>query len=911
MVQSNKYYFIYVVFVLLLVPTLIDSFKFIQIPEDKDINSLGPLNGNCSRTVQVLFYDIQEYDLIIALSVYYFIQLENLRNASSTLLQITFQLPVGNSFIPVEFTSNSTSVLYPTQFNFKCENLPIPIIKEIGFFSPMRIGPAYYWMFSVENLNVYQVRLVCNLVDSLDWGLQCSFYSRNVITIRISLVATKEAPQISKLSVEAKFLNAGGYIHKFNLQIPLLGEPLQISNVIHSVPWIETQKFALEFQAQQSSALTRILFALVANNPNKITVGPPVYGTPNNSTYRSIINSPFSRFNFTLWEVRSVNHTQLLNQELGFYPPVATNFWPIGPNGIEGTLSYNAAIGSVATFVSERFNITRSLSAFSVQYPCGSYFVHLGDPQTIRDGSYGIVSGTFSNLRYASTILVNRFEARATIQPRVQEATPQPIANTNQYTSDNIPPVLTNLTMIPVPGFNRYIIVRATITDNDSGFSLLYGNLPQIRIIYSKDIVFGNKNDGVYEVVIDNPMFYYQFYHIADFSSNENLYLPLIDPTDLSKRITISNPKYVNVYNSDVRGLIDILSASWSHNDIDVSNSSFSTIFRFAISQPDTEISPYLDLVDYVYQENKRFCGQWNHDTNQFEIPVIIPLRAMTGVVQFEVMYLKTIESGFLNTLFPLSELRVYSTDADMYGPEIQIFDVPSTGLFMEWGFKIYDRLNGFESGNITIVAEGYQKIYQFTFDPANETQIFTISLESDCLSQIYYIDNIYLRDKGGYVSNMDSAFISNLDLMKQRKSLVCSTPPAPDTNPPTLSFLEFTPTSVDVGSKLRDVIFNFTIEDVGNGLFLDKVPSVYITSVGKIIKQQAVLIPGSTSFKAFYGCHFVLPMDLVFQSKVLYLSMVLWMLMEIMVVIIQILSKTLVSMLIWILVNSLLILIL
>ncbi|KAF2068622.1 hypothetical protein CYY_010055, partial [Polysphondylium violaceum] len=486
------------------------------------------------------------------------------------------------------------------------------------------------------------------------------------------------------------------------------------------------------------------------------------------------------------------------------------------------------------------------------------------------DGYFGISSGTIETYQYVINLPMSIYEKNPQF---FQYPNGLFIANTPGQ-SDTLAPIITNMTVIPMPiGFTRYFVVRVSIIDDLSGFKMLFFSSGNLGYISSKNLIQGNKNDGVYEIIYDMPMGTFELYHVVDMAKNYNSYGPSARTNDPLKKVPIANPSpYFSYQNSQ------FTAASWSHNDIDVSNSSYSTKFMFNMTNPNKQWSPTLSFLEFGanYGGVSTFYGTWNETSQQYEVVVTIPLRTFTSTLKYNL-------SQFLNVLFPSSVLRIFSNDADMFGPEIiDLYQLPgqvatvTTGggdITIGWQFKVYDRLNGFESGNITVVSNRDLAEYTFDLDPNISIQEISIKINEKCLSQTYSISNIYLRDKGGYVSDINNAFINYVDLNFQMINVTCPTNSI-DVDSPILETFDFTPKTIDSGSKTRTVVFTFTTTDKdlansGDGINEQVLPTIYLTSTNEIIKKKANLI-SFVSGVASYTCAFELPYGFGYPDAVL-----------------------------------------
>ncbi|KAF2070728.1 hypothetical protein CYY_007958 [Polysphondylium violaceum] len=492
----------------------------------------------------------------------------------------------------------------------------------------------------------------------------------------------------------------------------------------------------------------------------------------------------------------------------------------------------------------------------------------------LDDGIYGFANGTYDNYKRSTIIIGSKYESRK-LADYYFFGSFQASSTLNPYEGDKEPPVITNFELIPIPGYNRIILLRVTITDNNSGFSRLYssiGDNPSF-ILTSENLIKGTLLDGVYEVVIDNPSFYIDSFYVMDYASNTDIYgistygVTTINPF---QRVPLSNPRNYNYHIID----FEITSAKWSHSNFDVSNATYTVDFMFSVTNPNKEYSPVFKFsqLDYSFLEFNTFYGQWNETLQLYVIPVTIPRRFLSGVIKYKIYYFKDILSSYLNAAFPSSTLIVHSDDADMFGPVIEdLVQVPSNmvtigvgGETIGWTFKVTDRLNGFESGNLTVIGEYDQVERVYELDPNAQTQQIMININAICKSQAYVIKSIYLRDSSGFVSTNDIALMNYLDSSFSRINISCTA--SSDINPPVLTSYAFTPHSLDAGAPDRNVIFTITVEDHGSGINLDKLPVIYILSLQRIIKQACVF-GAHDSVSATFTCTIRFPHGFAFPE--------------------------------------------
>ncbi|KAF2068439.1 hypothetical protein CYY_010236, partial [Polysphondylium violaceum] len=727
----------------------------------------------------------------------------------------------------------------------------IPTIHDIGFEYPMNIAPPYKWYFSLEKWNGFIPNLLVQ-VNSTLWNVNYAYVNFKTVALELEPKNVTGLHESVYLAVNVYFPN--GYSHTFNIMIPFINPMYQISSLAF-LPLIQTTTnfFSLNLTVAKNDSID-LKLSVVLSNEIEIFLDPPVYGNPLKSIYRQVFGVLLGSSQVALFyaglNVKEALYIKTLPVTPAFYSATNCQFW--------GTTVTPISDGSFMVILNS--SNTDMARPIPLNLDFNYYNSFNSDPKFFDDGCYGI-KGNFQNFVYEAVLVMSKFEGASSLTFNFQYYFGSKV-NDNQYLLDMEAPQLTILSLEGIPGFLRYFSIKVSIKDNLSGFRMLQDSENKFPIfITSSHLIKGDLNDGVYETILEYPTMYSPIFTVTDYSSNSRAYGYGLITTDLRTKFPLCNPQEFYNMSPYTKSLISISSASWSHNNFDVSNSSFTTLFIVNLYTPENKVSGYIDLIDYKHLEKTRFYGEMNPEKNQIEIPVIIPLRAFSGVVNYIFTYINEFESGYLNQAFPSSQLNVVSNDADMMGPELVNLVTIISPNSISWEFQVYDRLNGFHSGNITIIGSKDQVEYTFTLDPVTSVQKISIPTTSPCVSQVFYISDIYLRDNGGYFSNMETAFINDPDIFKQRVMATCDA--STDSEPPNLTKFHFTPSLLDVGLLNRDVAVTFTLtEDItGDGINIDKTIYVYLTSINSIIKSKAKFISAtSTLYEANYECILQVP---------------------------------------------------
>ncbi|KAF2071490.1 hypothetical protein CYY_007185 [Polysphondylium violaceum] len=837
----------------------VHSLKISVVLEKEENNLYANSLSQCTKGYLVLFSEIASPITSIDHSCISTTTLNQTIDSSNLLYNFEFQNSIGAQSCEITLITQLETVGYT--FNFICQEMPIPIIKDIGSlpqytqkFGTFSFNILYEYMFSIENVPEPNSQLSINyLVNDTNWSLGLSKINYNTYIIEIyPIYSANTIFQTTVVKVTLNFQN--NYEHFFEIELKNPKSNIEMTD--YNLAPIDNPVMAYQVLGSfniKSDTPSKLIFGFEISNMMLFCLNYPIYGNPFNSTYfiRLYLGMDFNQ-NLD-WVNYQGNVKQILtskNINIIAIPPIDDS-----PGDIKSKVSDpNPALGGnrILSYLTTNTKFERESYSFLNMVIEDQVYL---DPnlQYLNDGAFSLI-GNFSAFNRSVDMIVSKYYNRENIWFGILSA-----ISRNDYIDpssiDLLPPIINDWELIALPGFGEYILLRASITDNISGFAAIYEPNPSSTaiIMSCQNLVSGTIQNGVYEVVIKNPLFSIQEFYISDYASNTNTYgskfLPIMEPF---VNLNFSNPRNYNYDSLDFQ----VLNANWSHNDIDLSLRSCSVIFSFTLANPDKEMSPCFQLgLEYPFIEIKIFCGTWNETSNQYEILVTLPMRMLTGVLSYSLFYYKHISSDYLNLAFPSSELRIFSQDADMLGPEI--IDLSPIDGEIGWTFRVYDKLNGFASGNITITGSLYQIENVFILNPNDEIHEIRVPLLSPCVPQTYTITSAFLVDNGGYVSDIVNVFKNYINVDLHKIEITCPAPIPLD--PPILKSFEFNPQTIDVGSNNRNVTIKFTVEaPIGNAL-IDRTPFVYLTSLYTITKKEATF-KSSSNFEYFYECEMEVP---------------------------------------------------
>ncbi|KAF2069622.1 hypothetical protein CYY_009062, partial [Polysphondylium violaceum] len=766
--------------------------------------------------------------------------------------------------------------LFTLSVPYECTDIRVPDITPVGLTKTGVITPfPYYFEYKINN-NIKMTPFKNYLtLNSNEWtGL--SYVQLNFKSFFVSFYPESLSNTATNSSVSigiSTVLNNAQYTKTVNFQIPY-PEEVQYSlenvvckqtlidsayRVICSLNLLKNDPRSLPLYIKVSDKVNYAYYPMVGTYLNSTVILTSLEVSPGNNVVEIYgCLSKFCQLKYSL----SIN-----------VPPIVISY----SNSLNQLLYSNPLPGDAIML---HIQLTSQTSPIEPTYVIESVVDGIRYPLStpyLLDGTFGLRQGNIGS-EY-NTLLYMEFSPLISKYNSIQNAfyfhdyyigfdEPTP------YTLDTVAPYISKLEMIPIPGNNRYIILRVSVVDNDSGFSKLYFKVNGTQpLVTSEDLIVGDRLDGTYEIVIDNPNFWLPEFSITDYSSNSNDYgirLPTIDP---AKKIPVSNPSF---YPYEQLSTV-FSSANWSYNDIDLTNATYTIVFSFGLENVNKEVSPTLQFVNtvsnlsidyYPYLENNLFYGRWNEADKKYHIPVQLPMNMISGVVSYQITYFQNISSEFLSNSFPESILRVFSQETDMLGPIVEelswlngqpIVAIPAGGIEIGWKLKISDQLNGFEYGNITIVGDEDRVYRNFYFNSSNQAAdeyIVSFYIDQVCNSQSFTIKSLYLIDKGGYFSNIGTALLKIPDSLRVLNSSCM------ETEASTLMVSDFTlnVSTIDVGSNERFVKYSFATSDVVNGIKRDKLPALYLNSLQRIVKKEFTLTGKSNFTHAFYECVFEIP---------------------------------------------------
>jgi len=759
---------------------------------------------------------------------------------------------------------NVNTVTTAITIPYLCEEIPIPIINKYGIANPLNSKTYYDFNFYFQNKEKSILTLSNVVANDTDWAIDNSYSFIDQKTYHTRLMPNKIRTGTDYLKIEVTFPN--GFIKSFEVVIPFYDDITEITEFSYNpLTRILSDKIsvAMTFKNNMSP-----YYELTLSDNTFMNFNVPVYGTYSNATAKKVFPTLLNTISSTLYSYSNNKYNSVGNVDILLTQPAR----PYRSNTLDVISTPNInGYGSIGQVNLNSRNIVSQIYSITLLLSQDLLFPMTPTTQFLEDGAFGIVGGTFDNFNSEINLPISVYSNQ---QPLIYYVFEYEIKLLPPPPSivDTTNPVLNYLQVIPLSvGSNRYFIIRASISDDLSGFRMIVfvSLVGKLNILSSKDLIQGDPLNGVYEKVYDNPNIEVVYFHLVDYAANKFSYGSYMFTYDLASGIPISNP--LNYGNPQSRSFTY---ARWSHNDIDVSTIPYSTQFIFNLTNADKYLCP---VISYSFDNlpKRSYYGGWNESTQQYEVIVQLPLRMFTGFLQYTIQIGgNSMTWSDLNPIFSSSELRVISQDADMFGPEIidlvqvpgQIVNVPAVSI-IGWDFKVYDKLNGFEYGNITVVSEFDQTEYTFVLNPALETQAIRINLNATCISQSFSIKSLYLVDKGGYESDINNGFINYLDLTYQKINVTC--PGIATSYPPVLKSFTASKTSVDVGSNDRVVHCILIVEDETHGINIHKLPYIYISANNEIIKKQMKFQQLSGS-EATFVCSIELPYGFGYPENVL-----------------------------------------
>ncbi|KAF2069620.1 hypothetical protein CYY_009060, partial [Polysphondylium violaceum] len=836
----------------------VDLVPYDEFPNDSYLLQTDTL---CNRTYLLITKDVNDIESTPAFTS----TMTKANNGSSIRVEVSFQVPEGSGSIIVKALDTENGIAKIISIPYVCKKL-IPNIVEIGLINePLSTSQPYQYEFKITNNEMISRPLpfIYTTNNTISWSLiELQQFGRNTFFMNFYPTTSNIIAGPPRVDVIYGTLYYP-ITRLIQFDIPSPEIEYEISNISFSMPQTPSSPLIGSFQLLKNDTRD-LVFEIKVDGSRKRLATVPVSGTPYNSTYNFVIShrdSVFYQIDILACQLNRCVFTKFIpiTPLYTVVPPpiqvIYTAFYAYVQSDLDGMYFAHLIADN------KLYSKGDKVQEYIIEWQSSHIMLPLCRPFDLDDSIFGFKTGTYAEYSRSVVFPISKHEKRQLVPITFQEYSTGTVfvaPNPPQSVIDEKVPIISSFELIPIPGNNKYIILRVKIVDDLSGFSTLTVEGQNPLILTSANLVEGNLLGGTYEVLIENHNFLYTKFVISDFASNYDYYGidVQLSITEVSKIVPISNPKNYLYHSLN----FELTSASWSHNYVDVSNSSYTIDFRFSVTHPNTEYAPLLRLSQsktlnynlvyptntYEFLKEKKFYGKWNQVSSQYEIPVKIPLRMFSGRLFYEVVYLENIiSSSYLTNSFPNSIVNVYSQIADMVGPIFETltrFPIggeatnPASGSgIIGWDYNVSDTLNGLDYGRITVVGDHDQFEYQFLI--TEPSGFFRINTFQNCRSQTYTITSIYLVDKGGYESNIDMALINFPEINHRRINVTCQ--PSSDTTPPVLDFLQCTQTAIDVGSNNRVLKCKAGASDIESGMHTKKHPLIYLSSIHQIIKFE------------------------------------------------------------------------
>jgi len=437
---------------------------------------------------------------------------------------------------------------------------------------------------------------------------------------------------------------------------------------------------------------------------------------------------------------------------------------------------------------------------------------------------------------------------------------------------DKEKPVVKKIEFIPLS--SGYVIMRAHITDNLSGFAKLELSVNGGRLTPS-NLVSGNLLDGIYEV------------RTQTFLTNGNAGSIYVEDKAGNAVSTfdfqLSNPFYSledrlpSIPGNNI-DLTDITTFKFEPNNINVTTfGSLCTLYiGYKGASPERPPSFLMRLtksedVGSITDFSQLPVMQWDSSLGLYKYQFFVPPRLFTGNIDYLISV-----SPFLLTPTTLYQyfgeealLKVNSEISDEMPPIVtkQSFTPSSLTLgrdesaIVTLTIDIEDPINGLKSGTITIGSDYDSKVgYKYSFTPVDAinknayygTYQFSFKLDGNTRSQNYSIVKMDLVDTSGHISSIDSLSYTRIHPLFQfydspvTMTLTCTG--AVDNDPPIISSLTLSRTSFGTDSLDREFSVQMTTQD-SNGISPRHIPYiVLIDSLSGTFKAPFTIVSSNST---------------------------------------------------------------
>ncbi|EGG17543.1 EGF-like domain-containing protein [Cavenderia fasciculata] len=573
----------------------------------------------------------------------------------------------------------------------------------------------------------------------------------------------------------------------------------------------------------------------------------PILGTPISATYISTIDTTkgryysISKFDSKYAEAFQETSNNPSLATLSAFPTNVYNLM-VGGNGVR-MMFFNSSITSFSPVRNSTISYANEPFSISLPYP------------------YGLTNGLMgNNIKFTTVKLLSPFQGGApqmniTSFPYFSSKTSTIVA---PALVDSIPPVVTNVEYLPLDSYS--IIVRVEATDALSGvYRILIGQGRGAIQLKQYDLVFGDKNHGVFEVV-------FKFTHanlvgnvlsIYDEAGNMATYTKTSNLGFNAYRLPDIPYNYFGSYYPQ-----NITYFKFRENNIATTNMIVFSELRFNVSNLDKNFKPKMQLFtthfDKEWTDDYMFEGHYDPILDLYVIPFKLPMNLFARSVEYSIFvrpFAWTPRSlvGFVGKE---AYLNVTSAGADEAGPIFTGMSVlgydgffgnqyvvsGNTAPSFWWKFTIKDQgTNAFSWGEVVVSSNldplpYIIKINSDNFDGTSYTA--TIKLPPKCRSQNFKIANMTLYDSMGHRTILNAMGFQNVragfsaSAWENYYYLDVGCGAAFDNVAPVMTGFDFYPKAIDVSSENRTIYFSLNVSDSTSGLDTRHIPKIYLTSL-------------------------------------------------------------------------------
>ncbi|KAM9960359.1 hypothetical protein ACTFIW_009493 [Dictyostelium discoideum] len=500
---------------------------------------------------------------------------------------------------------------------------------------------------------------------------------------------------------------------------------------------------------------------------------------------------------------------------------------------------------------------------FDNQYMVGVDRLDVGWP-------FGYISGNittyvhsidfFRPLNYSALSIIYRFGSTLLIGTSPHQL--YYVSIVTNLVTENTQPILVSYSFKRLKGKNsNYLFTANIISKNGVKRVILDG------IDYGlKTLVSGSNKNGVYEIIYTPSQNAFSgivsFLCYDIYENNFNYFQDQIISYEplLVFKVPDCLSNYISVDSFD--------NITFAKNNLNLLNSAGYNTMYLNSSKIDPDSQLVLILLDPISKSYQSAQGDFLYgsfpivyDSNLklFTCDFIVPKNNLFGEVSYYIKYANgVLTSDLLGPNTP--KLLVNETYLDNQGPIFSLLIPLNDGVMVddnsrEYGyiFNITDDFNGFSSGSITVKGSIDNSKYVFNFslsdaingDKSESQYQILIPVSKQCISQVYIITNVILRDTNNitsiyniYSNNPDptiTPFLKFYDqgIVSTHLNIVCNPPiPIDEDYQPLVSFKHsFENSIIDVGKLNNPIRFDFSIATPRTGIKDNQLPIVYIIS--------------------------------------------------------------------------------